>query len=48
MSEMIFTNLANPSGRTSPWDLISLWQKTGPEAKIKMFLGSRGQPTNEA
>jgi hypothetical protein len=36
-----FLNLPNPSGRTTPWGLLSLYQKCVLNLKIIMFLGSK-------
>jgi hypothetical protein len=42
-------NLPNPSSRTGPSGLLSLWQKWIPEAlKNIMFLGSKVQPVRGA
>jgi hypothetical protein len=42
------TRLSNPSGRTRPWGLLSLWQKWVPEAEKVIFLGSRARPVHKA
>jgi hypothetical protein len=39
MRSLYFFNLRNPSSRTRPWSLLSLWQKWVPEAEKIMFLG---------
>jgi hypothetical protein len=36
-------NLPNPSGRSRPWGLLSLWQKWVLERLKQMFLGSRAR-----
>jgi hypothetical protein len=37
-------HLPNPSGRTRPWGLLSLWQKRVLETLKEMFLGSKFLP----
>jgi hypothetical protein len=43
-----FLNLPNPSGRTSPWGLLSLTEMSTRSIKIMMFLGSKVRRVRKA